>query len=695
MALDRRSRRSARIRHCKKPAPAPVSAAMPPPRSATPRHWASRWSIAWALAVTVALGAPPARATCAGDCGTDGAVTIDDLVRGVAIALGSSPATVCPAADGNGDGQVTIPELVQAVNAALNGCPPAPTGSPAGSPSSTPPATAPATDTPAPTQTATPRATASATPSTTPTVTVDPERTPTETRHQPNASSASPTSPTPPGCATSTTTSVAILARGGREPWAASPPATTTATDGSTCTSVTGDHPNLLLRNSRRTFARWRHRCWRSTWTAAAIVRPDLRRLRRRRPARSLRRRASRAARRTCSATSATASSRTSRAPSGLTALAGRQNLGAAFGDYDRDGDLDLFVTHWGTRLAQRRRHRLSVAQQRRPHASPTSALPPVSLETPHPAFVDADVHAQLRRHRRRRLARPAGRRRLRPPPPSCATASDGTFAVEPGGRAHRRERHGRGGRRLRQRRRPRLVRLQHLRPQRRRRGAAGASPATASTAIDGDGSFDDATDAAGVRDGFWGWGACFADFDNDGWLDLFQVNGWGLLDLGNGGAAGARHGASSTPIRRACSCPTATAPSASAPRTSGVADRGQGRGVVCFDYDRDGDIDLFIANNGGPPTLFRNDFGTAQHWLAVGLRGRAPNTEAHRRARVRHRRRPDADARAARRQQLRVAGSGAGALRPRRRARSSTSCASCGPTVRSRRSPTSRSTAT
>ena len=42
-----------------------------------------------------------------------------------------------------------------------------------------------------------------------------------------------------------------------------------------------------------------------------------------------------------------------------------------------------------------------------------------------------------------------------------------------------------------------------------------------------GDGTFEDATDAAGVRDGDWGWGASFADFNNDGSLDLVHVNGW------------------------------------------------------------------------------------------------------------------------------------------------------------------------
>ncbi len=42
-----------------------------------------------------------------------------------------------------------------------------------------------------------------------------------------------------------------------------------------------------------------------------------------------------------------------------------------------------------------------------------------------------------------------------------------------------------------------------------------------------GDGTFSDVSDAAGVRDGQWGWGAEFVDYDNDGWLDVFATNGF------------------------------------------------------------------------------------------------------------------------------------------------------------------------
>ena len=43
----------------------------------------------------------------------------------------------------------------------------------------------------------------------------------------------------------------------------------------------------------------------------------------------------------------------------------------------------------------------------------------------------------------------------------------------------------------------------------------------------EGDGTFTDVSDEAGVRDGQWGWGAQFMDYDNNGRLDLYAVNGF------------------------------------------------------------------------------------------------------------------------------------------------------------------------
>jgi len=128
-----------------------------------------------------------------------------------------------------------------------------------------------------------------------------------------------------------------------------------------------------------------------------------------------------------------------------------------------------------------------------------------------------------------------------------------------------------------------------------------------------GDGTFEDTTAAAGVGSGYWGWGCTFADLNNDGNVDIYHVNGFGdgstdpsRLFVANGDGSFTEQSAA-----------------------LGVDDQGSGRGVVAFDYDHDGDLDLFIANNSGPSRFYRNDGGNAQHWLDVRLRGLAPNTEA------------------------------------------------------------------
>lgn len=137
-----------------------------------------------------------------------------------------------------------------------------------------------------------------------------------------------------------------------------------------------------------------------------------------------------------------------------------------------------------------------------------------------------------------------------------------------------------------------------------------------------GDGTFEDATDGAGVRVGYWGWGSCFADFNNDGYLDIFHVNGFDLPGL-----LQATLEFMDDPSRLFLSNGDGTFTERSL--DLGLDDRGQGRGVVCFDYDHDGDIDIFIANNQQAPRLFRNDGGNHLNFLNVKLQGDPPNTEA------------------------------------------------------------------
>jgi hypothetical protein len=66
---------------------------------------------------------PTIESACTGDCGLDGQVTVEEIVRAVNIGLGTAPVSNCLAADPNRDGQVTVEEIVGAVTSALAGCP--------------------------------------------------------------------------------------------------------------------------------------------------------------------------------------------------------------------------------------------------------------------------------------------------------------------------------------------------------------------------------------------------------------------------------------------------------------------------------------------------------------------------------------------------------------------------------------------
>ena len=134
----------------------------------------------------------------------------------------------------------------------------------------------------------------------------------------------------------------------------------------------------------------------------------------------------------------------------------------------------------------------------------------------------------------------------------------------------------------------------------------------------DGGGNFTDVSEAAGVRQGYWGWGSCMVDFDLDGWLDIYHVNGnpFGLGSVFN-----------NDPSRMFVNQGNGSFVEQSA--ALGVADTEQGRGIVCFDYDRDGDLDIYVSNNEGSARLYRNDSPAGRHGLGVALRQPGPNSHA------------------------------------------------------------------
>jgi len=149
----------------------------------------------------------------------------------------------------------------------------------------------------------------------------------------------------------------------------------------------------------------------------------------------------------------------------------------------------------------------------------------------------------------------------------------------------------------------------------------------------DGHGKFTDITTDSGVRAGYWGWGAVFADLENDGDEDLFHVNGFAtFVDLSGP--------LNVTPAVLFENEGSLNFTEVAAP-SGDVADTGQGRCVVSFDYDNDGDLDLFITNNNevqasadvpgiaarpGRLVLLRNDSSPVGNWLKVRIDGNSPH---------------------------------------------------------------------
>src|SRR6516164_397828 len=135
---------------------------------------------------------------------------------------------------------------------------------------------------------------------------------------------------------------------------------------------------------------------------------------------------------------------------------------------------------------------------------------------------------------------------------------------------------------------------------------------------------FDDVTNAAGlgVNTQYVCWGVDFADLDNDGWLDIFHVNGTVYPEvervypdykfkqprvvyrnLGNGGFE---------EVSQLCG--------------AAVLEPHSSRGCAFGDFDNDGNIDVLVWNMNEPPSLLKNENRSGNHWLSVKTAGTKSN---------------------------------------------------------------------
>lgn len=129
-----------------------------------------------------------------------------------------------------------------------------------------------------------------------------------------------------------------------------------------------------------------------------------------------------------------------------------------------------------------------------------------------------------------------------------------------------------------------------------------------------GSGTFSDVTAQAGVGDSLWGASSAFADYDNDGYLDLFVANyvqfevdsnpECGTIGVRTHCGPGAFQGTASVLYRN-----SGDGTFTDVTEESGVWNpNGKGMGVIWCDYDNDADLDLFVANDKVEDWLYRNE---------------------------------------------------------------------------------------
>ncbi len=134
------------------------------------------------------------------------------------------------------------------------------------------------------------------------------------------------------------------------------------------------------------------------------------------------------------------------------------------------------------------------------------------------------------------------------------------------------------------------------------------------------------ASGLAGPSLPFVGFGAVLADLDNDGDLDLAIANGH-VLDNAELLLTGTTYRQPAHLYWNDGGGKFRLATVAEA--GSYFGEREVGRGLAAADFDDDGDLDLLFTNNGGAARLQRNERGNANHWIGFLLVGSRSNRDA------------------------------------------------------------------
>ena len=136
----------------------------------------------------------------------------------------------------------------------------------------------------------------------------------------------------------------------------------------------------------------------------------------------------------------------------------------------------------------------------------------------------------------------------------------------------------------------------------------------------EGVGSFRDSTVRSGLAKAsrsYAGWGNAFADFDNDGWLDLFTANSH-VNDL-------IEH---FEPFEYRQPNSLFRNDSGKFEEAQEVGSPGAYRGTATADFDGDGRLDIVVSALGEPARIFRNATEPAGNWIALRLVGTQSNRD-------------------------------------------------------------------
>lgn len=142
-----------------------------------------------------------------------------------------------------------------------------------------------------------------------------------------------------------------------------------------------------------------------------------------------------------------------------------------------------------------------------------------------------------------------------------------------------------------------------------------------------GDESFTDAARPNGIAEAtrlLSGWGLKFFDYDIDGLIDLFLANGHpdDMIEMYSGQVKYAEplllfHNEGNKLVNVS--------------NKSGPVFKKDfpARGLAVGDYNNDGRLDVVVANNGKPPLLLRNSVRNDNHWAGLRLQGATSNRDA------------------------------------------------------------------